>query len=174
MDEESLCFFDQNFIAQQPLTAQNIIEYFSCSQFYDRSCLNEILKMQSQFANIDISNKITQIAGIYYILEHSADGLFAIAKKENSGYKTITLKVYYCVFGYIYCAPTVKSISDSRAIDCLLFLNSALDKYEKRKSFSWLKGLQFRKEDKSKDVNQSEIKFLYETIHDFESKRKQM
>ena len=170
MEEETLCFFDQNFITQKPLTPQNIIEYFSISQFYDRTCLNEILKMQSQFANIDISNKITEIVGIYYILEFSTEGIFIIAKKENSGNKTIILKVYYCIFGYIYCSPTIKSISDSRFIDCLMFLNTALDKYQERKTFNWLKGFQFRKEEKTSEVNQNEIKFLFEILHDFESK----
>lgn len=170
MEEESICFFDQNFIARQPLTPQNVIEYFSSSQFYDRICLNEILKMQSQFANIDISDKITKVVGIYYSLEFSADNLFVIAKKDNNGHKTVIIRMYYCISGYIYCAPTMKSVSDCRAIECLFHLNSAIDKYRKRRSFNWVKGLQFRKDDKIKEVNQNDVKFLFEILHDFESK----
>jgi mediator of RNA polymerase II transcription subunit 6 len=172
MDEESLCFFDQNFISQKSLTQQNVLEYFSLSQFYDRSCLNEILKMQSQFANIDISNKITEIIGIYYALEPSPDGIFIIAKKENLGKKTIILKVYYCIFGYVYCAPTLKSLTDSRSIDCLAFLNNAIDKYQKKKSFHWLKGFQFKAEEKANEINQDEIKFLFEILHEFDAKNR--
>ena len=174
MEEETLCFYDPNFIAQQPLTAQNIIEYFSTSQFYDKTCLNEILKMQSQFANINLLDKITETMGIYYILEFSAEGLFLIAKKENNGQKTVILKMYYCIFGYIYCAPTIKMLSDSRTIDCLLSLNSAIDKYVKRKSFNWLKGVEFKKEEKNQNQDQNDIKFLFETLHEFECKFKRI
>lgn len=170
MEEESLCFYDPNFITQQPLSVQNIIDYFSTSQFYDKSCLNEILKMQSQFANINLFDKITQTIGFYYILEFSSENLFVIAKKENDGQKTSILKMYYCISGYIYCAPTAKMISDSKTIDSLLSINSAIDKYVKRRSFNWLRGLEFKKDEKANEANQNEIKFIFETLHEFEAK----
>lgn len=172
MEEESLCFYDQNFLAQGQLTPENIIQYFSFSPFYDKSCLNEILKMQSQFANIDISHKLTSLPGTYYILEHSSTDLFVIAKKRNTGQETATLRMYYCIYGYIYCAPTARAVSNSRTIDSLSYLNEALDRYEEMKSFDWLKGLRFRTNEEDNGMQADDIKFVFEALHDFEAKNK--
>lgn len=170
MNEETLCFYDQNFIAQQPLNTGNIMLYFSMSPFYDRNCLNEILKMQSQFANIDVSHKLTTLAGFYYILEHDEQDLFIIAKKNNTGQKTTTVKMYYCMFGYVYAAPTVKALSKFRIVDTLWHLNQALDKYEELKKFDWLDGFQFRTDKDGEDIDLENSKFISETLHDFEQK----
>jgi len=172
LEEEYLCFYDQNFISTYGLSSSNIVDYFSSSQFYNRQCVNEILKMQSQFANIDISDKLTSTIGFYYILEHQADNLFVIAKKEFDGYTTIVLKVYYCMFGYIYCAPTLKSISDARTIDCLSHLNDALDKYEQKKKFSWLRGLEFKDKREDNEKNKEDTKLMFEIFHEFCIKNK--
>ncbi len=170
VDEETLCFFDQNFLAARgPLTEENIMEYFSISQFYNKGCVNEILKMQSIYANIDISHNLTTTEGFYYVLEHQDDNLFIIAKKEYDGTKTRFLKIYYCIHGHIYCAPTLQSVSDARLIDAFFFINEALDKYEEKKKFNWLKGLQFRDEDIIEDNNLKESKFMLEALHDFET-----
>lgn len=172
MDEESICFYDPNFIAQAQLSPENIIQYFSLSPFYDKGCLNEILKMQSQFANIDISHKLTSLQGFYYILENTSQDLFVIAKKKNNGIKTTTVKTYYCIHGHFYCAPTVKAMSDSRLVDSLSYFNEALDLYEKMKKFDWLKGFQFRDDEGESKAKEEDIKFILETLHDFESKNK--
>lgn len=168
VDEEFVCFYDQNFILQHPLTAANIIDYFATSQFYDRTCLNEILKMQSQFANIDINHRLKTTPGFYYTLEHEADGLFIIAKNEFENQQTTLLKLYYCIHGHIYCAPTTKALSESRLIDSLWYLNEALDKYEEQKKFKWLEGFQYREERKPQGSDDKEVKFVLETLHDFE------
>lgn len=170
-EEESMCFFDPNFINAHPLTTGNILEYFSLSKFYDKQSLNEILKMQSQFANIDISGKLTSTVGVYYILEFQADNLFVIGKKENDGQSTRILKMYYCMFGYIYCAPTHGRISDSRMMDALFYLNEAIDKYEEIKTFHWLEGFKYREYSRDGEENQEEAKFLFEVLHDFGLKR---
>lgn len=168
VDEEFVCFYDQSFLAQNQLTAANIIDYFSTSQFYDRECLNEILKMQSQFANIDIKHRLTTTPGFYYILEHEADGLFVIAKNEYENQRTTRLKLYYCIHGHIYCAPTTKALSESRLIDSLWYLNEALDRYEEQKRFDWLEGFRYREEKKSQGGDDKEMKFVLETLHDLE------
>lgn len=174
MEDESICFYDQNFLAQNQLSKDNIMQYFSFSPFYDKNSLNEILKMQSQFANIDISDKLTTLRGFYYIVEDEKPDLFIIARRNNNGSTTTTTRMYYCMYGYIYCAPTVKSISDARMIDTLLHFNKALDKYEEMKSFDWIKGFEFRrKEDKSKK-SEEDIKFVLEALHDFELKYKEL
>ena len=167
-DEEHVCAYDQNFLAASPLTSANIMEYFSNFQFYERGCLNEILRMQSQFANIDISHRLTTTPGFYYILEHEAPGLFVIAKKEFDGARTTILRLYYCIHGYIYVAPSARAISESRMIDALWHLSEALDRYEEQKRFSWLQGFQFRREQRTEEADAKEAKFVLEALHDFE------
>lgn len=167
-DEEHVCAYDQNFLAAHPLTAANIIEYFSIFQFYDRGCVNEILRMQSQFADIDINHRLTTTPGFYYILEHEAPGLFVIAKKEFDGSRTAILRLYYCIHGCIYSAPSARAISESRMTDALWHLSDALDRYEDQKRFSWLQGFQFRQEQKTDGADAKEVKFALEALHDFE------
>lgn len=167
-EEETLCFYDQNFLSMHPLSSSNVMEYFSTSQFYDRRSLNEILKMQSQFANIDISHRLTTTPGFYYCLEHEAENLYLIAKKEFDGKRTVILRMYYCMFGYIYCAPTIRSVSEARIADCLSHLNDALDKYEEKKKFDWVKGFVFREAIKDGNEDRQEVKFMFEVLHEFD------
>ncbi|KAM0680557.1 Mediator of RNA polymerase II transcription subunit 6 [Glugoides intestinalis] len=169
MEDESKCFYDQAFLAQCNLTIENVMVYFALSPFYDKSSLNEILKMQSQFANIDISHKLTQLPGFYYTVDYSAHDLFIIVRKENRNNKTTITRVYYCMCGHIYCAPTIKAISDSRTIDILQYLNKSLDKYEEMKTFNWIQGFQFKKDDENVKANAEDIKFVFEALHDFEA-----
>lgn len=49
-DLAHICFRDGAWIqARGGLGAHNVMEYFSLSQFYDRTCNNEVAKMQTQF-----------------------------------------------------------------------------------------------------------------------------
>ncbi|KAI4290812.1 mediator of RNA polymerase II transcription subunit 6 [Pancytospora philotis] len=168
VDEEHICFYNQNFLAGQPLTADNAIEYFASSTFYDKRCTNEILRMQSQFSAIDTRDKLHTIVGFYYALEHAAQDLFVIAKKEYTGAATRTLQLYYCLHGYIYVAPTTRALSESRMIGALVHINEALDMYEAQKRFSWLEGFQFRKGREVKEREGDEIRFVSEAMYDFE------
>lgn len=170
--EEYTCFYDQNFLNENGLNDANIIQYFSLSQFYDKQCLNEVLKMQSQFANLDISDKLTTSIGFYYILEYSTDNLHIISKKEYDGEKTVILRTFYCMFGYIYISPTIKAISDARIIDTLSYLNDALDKYEELKKFNWINGFTFSNPEITDEAQLNDIKFLNEVLHEFMTSKK--
>lgn len=172
-EEEHICFHDPNFLASFPLTHDNILQYFSTSQFYDSTCINEILKMQSQFAGIDIGHKLTTTPGVYYQVVDNMDSnmdnsLFIIAKKKFDGTNTTTLKLYYCIHGYIYAAPTTKLISEARMTDALWYLSEALNHYEDQKKFNWLEGFKYKKEDKAENDDVEEVKFMLEALHDFE------
>ncbi len=65
--------------------------------------------------------------------ENTENNLFIIYRIENYledfVLKSKVLKVYYCLFGFFYCAPTTKQISDSRLTDSLKYIDEAVDKY---------------------------------------------
>lgn len=47
---EHVCFRDVSWLQiNGGLRAEMVLEYFSLSQFYDRTCNNEVLKMQARF-----------------------------------------------------------------------------------------------------------------------------
>lgn len=140
VEDTHLCFYDPNFLQTQGLTADNVLVYFSMSQFYDRTCVNEVLKMQSQFAAIDIAHHLTTTVGVHYALESSAEGLFVIAKRMFDGTATRTLRVYYCLNGYVFCAPSAAAVAEHRLAALLWHLDSALDAYERLRPTGWLGG----------------------------------
>lgn len=53
-DLTSVSFKDTNFLQMCGLFDYNVLEYFSLSQFYDKSCLNEQIKMQARFNELQV------------------------------------------------------------------------------------------------------------------------
>lgn len=49
-------FKDLAWLHAYGLTPHNALEYFSLSQFYDRTCNNEVVKMQTKFNNFEEMN----------------------------------------------------------------------------------------------------------------------
>ena len=171
MQEEHICFFDQNFLAQRPLDISSILDYFSCSQFYDRSCLNAVFRMQGQFAGIDLSARLEVTPGVLYTAEERQPGLFVIFKKENVGVSgridaVRTLRVYYCIHGHIYCAPTEGVLSASRDVEGLWALSEALDQYEQKRALDWVG---FCSGEEQQD--ESSEKFVLEVLREFNAGR---
>ena len=172
-DEDHMCFYDPSFLAANPLTRDNVIEYFSNSQFYDRGCLNEILKMQSQFTGIDIQSRLTSTQGVYYALEAEGpviESLFVITKRINTGTETLNGGLFYCIHGYFYAAPTLQQLSDARLVEGLRYLNDALDKYEAKKTFSWLQGHRFSNSQEYVEEDTENVKDVLEALRDFKKR----
>ena len=47
------------------------LEYFALSQFYDRTCLNEQLKMQKTLSAEAVRDKLQRLPGVLYQLDTS-------------------------------------------------------------------------------------------------------
>ncbi|KAL6121095.1 hypothetical protein NUSPORA_02050 [Nucleospora cyclopteri] len=168
MDEDNILFFDSLFLQNTPLNSNTVLEYFSTSPFYDRTCNNEVLKMQSQFANIDIKSQLRKLEGIFYsVEEESQNTLFIINKHENTGGNVSLIKMYYVMHGYIYACPTIDSLSDAKLIETLWQMNNAMDLYEEKKEFDFLTGPVFSKEEIDKQEGEVDKSLLLETIKDF-------
>ena len=171
LKEDQTCFFNQNYLQSSTLSPETVLDYFSLSQFYEKSSVNEILKMQSIYANIDISVFLSTTVGIHYNLEYNKDDFYIIAKKEFDGTNTIVHKLYYCMFGYIYTAPSASAVSKCRLIDSLWHLNEALDIYEDKKRFNWISGFSFTEEPAAVNQNDKENKIMLDILHEFEAKK---
>lgn len=51
MDLAAVCFRDVAWLQHFTLSEASVLEYFSMSQFYDRTCNNEVLLMQARFTD---------------------------------------------------------------------------------------------------------------------------
>ena len=133
IEEERIYYYEPAFLQENPLTKDTVLIYFSYSPFYDKQCINEILRMQFQTFKIDIKQYINKINGKFYELDeehqkHNAN-LFIIYKKEHNNGKIYLLKAYYIMFGYIYVCPSIDLISDDKLVKILWQFNSLLDIY---------------------------------------------
>ncbi|KAF9762738.1 Mediator of RNA polymerase II transcription subunit 6 [Nosema granulosis] len=126
---ENICFIDTNFISFNPLNENNIIDYFSTSPFYDPSCNNEVLKMQSQYTGNKINQQVDKLKGMYFILDYRNEDntLFVIRKSINTGDEHVNINFYYVIFGHIYEAPTCSSLFHSKATEVFWQLNKIID-----------------------------------------------
>lgn len=178
---ESICFRDQAFIDTFPLSEHNILDYFAASQFYDNSCTNEVLKMQTKFANLtELQQNLDQMIGIQYILDTHNDerSLFIIKKINRFGIKDYeVLNVYYCMFGNIYQCPTNVTVFNSRLSNFYYYLNEAFDYMEECVSYDLFKGVSYEKNEQKlvheKEMKESkeDITFFYKCMQDFYDKK---
>lgn len=158
---------DQTYINQQwletnPLTTETVLTYFALSPFYDRSSLNEILKMQTQFTNfLDFSKKLTELNGVKYLVDQRND-VFFIYKIHKQKDNEDLLDFYYVLFGKIYKGATTNGIFRTRVFNLLFFINESLPKYLKRRRFSAVEGFKM-KSDEEIGAKESE-----ETVEDKE------
>jgi len=52
-DVQFMSFKDSGWLQTRQLNRQSVLEYFSTSQFYDRSCDHEVLQMQTRFTGVE-------------------------------------------------------------------------------------------------------------------------
>lgn len=135
-----ISWHDTNFIPF--LNSTNVLEYFSdkSNTFYDRTCNNELVKMQRQSLD-NLKNMI----GTEYILLHVKEPILYVIRKQHrhSQEDTTPLADYYIIAGRVYQAPDLASVLNSRILSAVHHLQQAFDdansyaKFTPAKGYSW-------------------------------------
>ncbi|KAI5171942.1 mediator of RNA polymerase II transcription subunit 6 [Nematocida sp. LUAm3] len=127
---ENTCFRDPIWLMHNPLTSESVLEYFSFSQFYDRNCNNEVLKMQTKHSMLLGSEEfLKRMCGIQYSLHYAEEPyLFILKKRERfSPEKLITLEYYCIIHGTVYQTPTEREVLKTRNTNILFSMMNSLD-----------------------------------------------
>lgn len=124
-DLTGVMWSDRTWLTHFPLNEHTVMDYFSLSQFYDRRCNNELVKMQ----NLD-PVLLQTMAGIEYKLTGTpAPGLFIITKSRRSlnPASLEPLANYYVHEGNVYQSPTLHSVLSTRILQSLHHLRNAFN-----------------------------------------------
>jgi mediator of RNA polymerase II transcription subunit 6 len=118
------------------------MDYFTekSNPFYDRTCNNEIVKMQRQSLE-----HLNNMVGVEYILLHVQDPILYVVRKQHrhSPTEATPLADYYIIAGTVYQAPDLASVFNSRLLSTVHNLQSAFEevssyaKYHASKGYSW-------------------------------------
>ncbi|CAH0387771.1 unnamed protein product [Bemisia tabaci] len=124
------------------LNPANVLDYFSerSNPFYDRTCNNEIVKMQR--LSLD---QLTSMTGLEYILLHVQEPILYVVRKQHrhSPTQATPLADYYIIAGTVYQAPDLASVVNSRILSSVHHLQSAFEemssytKYHPSKGYTW-------------------------------------
>lgn len=144
-DQIDVCWVDHNWIKAWGLGAHNVLDYFACSQFYDLSCNNELLKMQNKSAD---SKNLEEMTGLEYQVDSSSKSglstlsalhpfLFIIVKQyRKSRSEVVKLNKYYILDKVVYQAPSLKSLFISRLSGFGFHVNNSWEFLEKAHRFT--------------------------------------
>jgi hypothetical protein len=125
-DVTSVTWTDKVWLTYFPLNAETALDYFSLSQFYDRACNNELVKMQ----RLDPALMSTMEGIEYSLVSPSSPNLFRITKAKRliSPQPSVTLlAVYYIINGVVYQAPSAHAVLSSRVLQSLHYMRNAFD-----------------------------------------------
>ncbi|XP_018357973.1 PREDICTED: mediator of RNA polymerase II transcription subunit 6 [Trachymyrmex cornetzi] len=124
------------------LNPSNIMDYFSerSNPFYDRTCNNEIVKMQRLSPD-----QLNNMTGLEYILLHVQEPILYVIRKQlrHSPTQASAVADYYIIAGVVYQAPDLGSVVSSRLLSTVHHLQSAFDeasscsRYHPSKGYSW-------------------------------------
>ena len=121
------------------------LEYFSHSQFYEHTCLNEQLKMQLALTPQSVLDKLARLPGVMYELDESktqevpptesepAHTLYVVRKLHRApgegapSARESTLRYYYILDGVIFEAPTLAAVMRARLLKLSWHLQQAFD-----------------------------------------------
>ena len=120
------------------LNRNSALDYFAGSPFYERTCLNEALKMQKTLTADEVRDKLMRLPGIVYELDEArteelppvgaepAHMLYVIRKfKRDTKKNETTLREYYVLDGVVYEAPTLAAVMRARLLKMAWHLHEA-------------------------------------------------
>ncbi|GAV75935.1 Med6 domain-containing protein [Cephalotus follicularis] len=124
-DMTGICFRDQLWLNTYPQDRNFIFDYFALSPFYDWSCNNQQLRLQSLHP-LDMSH-LMKMTGIEYVLSEIMEpNLFVIRKqKRDSPEKVTPMLCYYILDGSIYQAPQLCNVFAARVGRALYYISKA-------------------------------------------------
>jgi len=128
--ETGVCFSDPGWLAEHGGVVGSVegaLEYFGRSQFYDRTCTAEVLRMQRRAPTPEL---LRQMRGIEFTVDTAASvppTLFVVRKGlRTSDTNVEPLAVYYIVDGIIYRAPSPRSVVAAAVRKSLFLLSSSI------------------------------------------------
>ncbi|KAJ1722493.1 Mediator of RNA polymerase II transcription subunit 6 [Coemansia erecta] len=145
------------------LRPDNVLEYFSQSPFWDSSSNNAILKMQTQFNDLQqASYNLTSMVGIEFAVTHQEPpSLFIITKfRRSSPTKTVPLSVYYIVDGNAYEAPNLYSIVSTRMLSSIKKVEEAFEIARSHAEFHPSIGYSWQETTEQKNARKAALKEL--------------
>ncbi|KAF0709470.1 Aste57867_5909 [Aphanomyces stellatus] len=158
-DDYNASYRDNVWLGQFELNHQTVLYYFAGSPWYDKSCNNEILKMQRRPLE-----HLVSMTGIEYELQPNdakqlPQNLFVIHKKNRTGPRTAAvMAIYYVLDQTIYQAPNTYTLLTSRLKKCSYRINKAFKalsagvRFSPTEGYSW----DFSTEDKKEAIIPSE------------------
>ena len=140
------------------LNASNVLDYFMdyTNPFYDRTCSNEIIRMQRLG-----KEHLVDLTGIEYTLFYYHEPDLYIVKKQHKYSSTLvtSLAYYNIIRGVVYQAPDIASVIKCRISNCLSDLQETLDEVRRYSRFDTLKGYVWNhKDEEPSDAH--EVSFL--------------
>lgn len=119
-----ISWHDSNWIPF--LNPSNVMDYFSekSNSFYEKSCNNEIIKMQRQSMD-----QLKNMVGTEYILLHVKEPILYVIRKQHrhSPEETTPLADYYIIAGRVYQSPDLANVFNSRILNTVHHLNAAFE-----------------------------------------------
>ena len=136
-----IAFQDESFIRHFGLHANNALDYFSLSPFYDHKCNNELVRMQKLGLEV-----LQSMKGVEYRLLHSGHEpvLFVVVKQERSSPQLVRRQeIFYILDKTIYKAPTLARLIVSRVAKSAAHMQNAFDqlaqasRYAPAEGYTW-------------------------------------
>ena len=140
------------------LNQSNVMDYFTerTNPFYDRTCNNEVLKMQKLGV---LDAQLTSMQGTEYCLLHVQEPILYVIRKQlrHSPTQVTPVSDYYIIAGVIYQAPDLGSVLNSRILTGVSHLQKAFEeareyaRYHPSRGYWWDFGKDKEEKEKAKE-----------------------